>query len=371
MKTVAHCITPYLQTAGPWVYEQIRHNIHYRSIILTQEIFDVESYPVDLLYSPEMLSRTQIFLNRLVRKFLGQYSYYTPIIRKERVALLHAHFGYEGCRVLCAKRKTKVPLITSFYGADATEYSRYSFWMRRYKSLFEEGEMFLAEGTAMALKLLEMGCDENKIKIQKLGVDVDRIDYKERTFDEQVRFLICAGFKEKKGIDFALKGLARALNICSFDFELTLIGDGIERPKLEEMVTTLGLSKHTKFCGMLPYNQVLEQLNHHDVLLQTSVTAKNGDGEGGAPVILLDAQAAGMPIIATKHGDIPEYVIDGKNAFLCQEHDVEELADNIVGLVGKQQQWSKMGRIGREHVEKNYNSKLQILSLEALYDEVS
>ena len=371
MRTVAHCITPYLQTAGPWVYEQIIRHIRYRPIVLTQEKTNIEAYPIFPLYGTEILSQPQVFLNRLMRKLVGQYPYYAPVLRKEKARLLHAHFGYEGCRILWAKRSTGIPLITSFYGADATEYSRYPFWLRRYKKLFEEGDLFLAEGPGMAQRLLDIGCDGNKIKVQRLGVDLERIDYKERKFNGRVRFLICAGFKEKKGIDFALEGLARALLIHPFDYDLTLIGDGVERNNLEGRVTSLGLRKHTKFCGMLPYDQVLEHLQTHDVLLQTSVTAKNGDGEGGAPVILLDAQAAGMPIIATIHGDIPEYVVDGKSAFLCQERDIKELSENIVYLIEEQQNWSKMGRTGRKHVEKYYNSVIQIRHLEALYDEVS
>ncbi|MEE3235491.1 MAG: glycosyltransferase [Candidatus Latescibacterota bacterium] len=371
MKTVAHCVTPYLQTAGPWVYEQIGRHVRYRPIVLTQEKINIEAYPIDPLYTPKMLSQTQFFFNRLIRKLWGQYPYYTSVLRKEEARLVHAHFGYEGCRILWAKRAARIPLITSFYGADATEYARYPFWLRKYKKLFEEGDLFLVEGQGMAQRLLDLGCHGNKIKVQRLGVDLERINYKERKFDGRVRFLICAGFKEKKGIDFAIAGLARALSIHSFEYDLTLIGDGVERNRLEGMVTSLGLRKHTKFCGMLPYGQVLKQLQNHDVLLQTSVTAKNGDGEGGAPVILLDAQAAGMPIITTVHGDVPEYVVDGKSALLCQERDIKELAENIVCLIEEQQNWPKMGRIGRKHVETNYNSSLQIKDLEALYDEVS
>lgn len=370
MKTVAHCVTPYLQTAGPWIYEQISRHIRYRPIVLTQEKCNVESYPIDPLYTTEVLSETQFFINRLIRKFLGQYPYYSQILHKESVRLLHAHFGYEGCRVIWAKRASGIPLITSFYGADATEYARYPFWLRRYKKLFEEGELFLVEGSGMAQRLLDLGCQSSKIKVQRLGVDVESIKYREREFTGRTKFLICAGFKEKKGIDFAIKGLAKALSIHPFEYDLTLIGDGIERNRIENLVTSLGLRKHTNFSGMLPYEKVLEQLQVHDVLLQTSVTAKNGDGEGGAPVILLDAQAAGMPVISTIHGDIPEYVVDGESAFLCHERDVKDLGEKIVCLIQEHQNWSEMGRIGRQHVVNNYNSSTQIKDLEARYDEL-
>ena len=104
-----------------------------------------------------------------------------------------------------------------------------------------------------------------------------------RYMGEQVRLLICAGFKEKKGIPYALRALAAALRQKPFEYALTLVGDGEERPQIEALVDELGLRPHTAFLGMRPYAEVLAELPRHDILLQTSVTASSGDGEGGAP----------------------------------------------------------------------------------------
>ena len=103
--------------------------------------------------------------------------------------------------------------------------------------------------------------------------------------------------------------------------------------------------------------------------LQASVTAADGDGEGGAPVVLLDAQAAGMPVVATHHADIPEYVVDGHSGLLAPERDVEALSECIRTLVEDPQRWAAMGRAGRRHVEQNYNVVTQCAALEDIYDE--
>ena len=118
----------------------------------------------------------------------------------------------------------------------------------------------------------------------------------------------------------------------------------------------------------MPYELVLAELPRHDILLQTSVTAQNGDGEGGAPVILRDAQASGMPVLATTHGDIPEYVRDGESGYLAQERDVEGLAERMSLLVDQSQRWAEMGRMGRSHVEDRYGARRQIQALERIYD---
>lgn len=370
MKTVAHCISPYLQTAGPWVYEQIRRASRYRPVVLTQGARNLEHYPVESLYSAETLPPLKKLCNRFWRKASNSYPFYTKIIRRENAALLHAHFGYEACRLLATKQATGLPLLTTFYGADATEYPRYPQWRERYRRLFAAGEFFLAEGGAMAQKLVDIGCPQDKVRVWRLGVDVERIEFVARSGGERVRLLICAGFKEKKGIPYALRALASALVQKPFPYALTLIGDGEDRSLIEALVDELDLRSCTIFKGMMPYEQVLAELPRHDILLQTSVTAQNGDGEGGAPVILLDAQAAGMPVVATTHGDIPEYVRDGESGLLAEERDVQGLAECIAALAGHPERWEMMGRVGRSHVETRYAAGRQVEVLERIYDEL-
>ena len=370
MKTVAHCISPYLQTAGPWVYEQVCRARCYRPIVLTQGAINLNAYPVDTLYSAEAFPPLARWTNRLWRRVQNEYLFYENIIRDERVDLLHAHFGYEGCRLLRAQRRTERPLLTTFYGADATEYPRYPRWMRQYEILFERGALFLAEGGAMAERLVALGCPADRVRVWHLGVDVERIAFVQRQKGAKVRFLICAGFKEKKGIPYALRGLALAHRQQPFEYQLTLIGDGADRADIECEVDALGLRPHTVFRGMLPYAQVVDELSEHDILFQTSVTAANGDGEGGAPVILLDAQASGMPIVASTHADIPEYVRDGESGFLAEEKDVEGIAERILYLATRAEEWPRMGLAGRQHIEVSYSAERQARALESIYDEV-
>ncbi len=370
MKTVAHCITPYLQTAGPWAYQQIHHLQRYRPVVFTQEAINLDAYPVEVLYSAEDFAPLKRLANRLVRRIGRQYAFYGGLLRRENTALIHAHFGYEGCRLLGAQRRSGLPLLTTFYGADATEYPRYPRWLRQYRTLFERGTLFLVEGGAMAQRLVDLGCAADKVRVWRLGVDVERIAFNVRRPGDKVRFLVCAGFKEKKGIPYALRALAQALATKPFPYELTLIGDGEDRLQLEALVDELALCPHTTFRGLIPYAQVLDELPRHDILLQTSVTAQNGDGEGGAPVILLDAQAAGMPIVATTHADIPESVKGGESGFLAPERDIEALAHYIRELVEHPERWEDLGRAGRKHVETQYNAAKQVVELERIYDEL-
>ena len=105
-------------------------------------------------------------------------------------------------------------------------------------------------------------------------------------------------------------------------------------------------------------------------MLLPSVTIKNNDKEGGAPVAILEAQASGLPVISSYHADIPEVVVDGKSALLAPERDVETLAKHLEYLVKHPDVWGTMGRAGREHVEQEYDVMVQVGKLEEIYGKL-
>src|SRR4030065_356569 len=88
--------------------------------------------------------------------------------------------------------------------------------------------------------------------------------------------------------------------------------------------------------------------------MHSMVTASDGDSEG-LPVVLLEAQAVGLPIISSLHGGIPEGVLDSKSGFLVPEKDVDALAKKIEYLIEHPELWPDMGRYGRKFVEERYD----------------
>jgi len=87
-------------------------------------------------------------------------------------------------------------------------------------------------------------------------------------------------------------------------------------------------------------------------------------------VVLLEAQASGVPVISTLHCDIPEYVIDGVSGFLVPERNVDSLVERLEYLIMHPQLWAQMGKAGREHVEKDYEIRTQVRKLEDIYRQL-
>ncbi|MBT3346368.1 MAG: glycosyltransferase [Gemmatimonadetes bacterium] len=371
---VAHCATPFLTETGAWIYHQISPLTRWRPIVFTQEAANHLQFPVEPLVDAGDWPLPKRVANRLVRRVTGEYPFYGRQMRRDGVDLIHAHFGYQGCRCLRAQRQTGLPMITTFYGADATSFARQPAWRRRYDVLFEQGTLFVAEGSAMREQLLSLGCPDERLIVHHLGVDTASIRWTARQPTLAPQILMCGSFREKKGYDDGLRaiGLALArLGRAAKGVKIVLIGDGPERPRIEVAITEAGLSGRVEMVGMLPYAQVVAYLEQSHILLQPSRVASDGDTEGGAPVILLDAQAAGVPIIATRHADIPEYVQDGVSGLLAQERDVEGLAQHIQRLLGEPERWATMGEAGRRHVEAGYDAVGQCARLETIYDAVA
>jgi spore coat protein SA len=93
--------------------------------------------------------------------------------------------------------------------------------------------------------------------------------------------------------------------------------------------------------------------------------------EEGLGLVFLEAAAAGLPIIATRQGGIPEVVRDGFNGLLLrQPDDATELAEKIIGLLGDVSLRQRLGQQGRDWVESNFSWERIAGTLEAFYDEV-
>jgi colanic acid/amylovoran biosynthesis glycosyltransferase len=127
------------------------------------------------------------------------------------------------------------------------------------------------------------------------------------------------------------------------------------------------MSGYAKLLGFLNYTEYLNEIQKADIFIHPSVTASDGDSEGGAPTSILEAQAMGMPIISTTHADIPNIVVSGKSALLSPERNSKELANDINYLLDNQNLWGEMGKIGREFVQKYHNINQEIVSLEEHY----
>lgn len=373
---VAHFRRVWFEPTETFLHNTVRSFTRCRPLLIGYERANAEAFPVDApvlaLHPPGSWSAR---LHHRLAAWRGADPHVGFHARRALRALarhgarvLHAHFGYTGWYALPVKRRTGLPLVTTFYGEDASRLPHTATWRERYAELFAEGDRFLVEGPALAEGLAKLGCPREKIAVQPIGIVPGRYRFRAREprADGSVRLLFCASFREKKGLRYALEALALARRE---DPRLTLRvgGDGPGRAAAESLVAGLGLADAVSFLGFLRHEALLAELDDADLFIQPSVTAADGDSEGGAPTTLLEAQACGLPVLATRHADIPFVVPDGESGLLCPERDAEALARNLLALAKAPERWAPMGAAGREHVERFHDVDRETARLEDLY----
>ena len=383
MKTILHFKSGvFLPLTENWIYTQISSLKTWNPIIYCHSTENHDIYPVRRIRSFDWAKGGPwAFVNRVCNKIFGFQPAIAYRLIKDKPDLIHAHFGPSGYSILRLKRLLNIPMVTTFYGYDLSMLpSREPAWKPRYLQLFKYGELFLVEGNAMRRTLIALGCPEQKVIVQQIGIELDKIPFCSRKPDlsDEVRVLIAGTFREKKGIPYAVEafGIVKQKH-PDLKLKLTIIGDSRgtfsdedEKKKILAALTKFNLKNEVTMMGFQPHSVLWNEMYKHHIFLSPSVTAADGDSEGGAPVSIIEASASGMPVISTAHCDIPEVVIDGKSGHLAPERDINALAEKLEMLVLNPALWETFGIRGRKHIEDNYDIFKQVRRLESLYDSM-
>ena len=385
MRKVIHYIAEsYLPITETWIYGQIKNLKKYRPIVYATRKENLDIYPIENIRSLDLkpgISDLHNFFNKGWNEIFNFYPFFMFNLIKDKPNLVHAHFGPSGYGFLKSKKLFGLPLITTFYGYDLSLLpNQHPEWKRKYRKLFREGELFLVEGNHMKKCLVKLGCPEGKIIVQHLGIDLEQIKFIPRKLDEdkEIKILVSASFREKKGIPYAVEAFGRVKQMHpELRLKLTIFGDSggslveeVEKKKILDIIQEYNIKDCVSMFGYQPYPVFLRELYTHHVFLHPSIHTANGDTEGGAPISIIEASASGMPILSTSHCDIPEVVKNGESGYLVPERNVEALVERLGFLINNQVLWEKIALNGRKHIEKNYDVKKQVERLEEIYNKV-
>jgi colanic acid/amylovoran biosynthesis glycosyltransferase len=120
--------------------------------------------------------------------------------------------------------------------------------------------------------------------------------------------------------------------------------------------------------GFQNYQSTLDSFYNHHLLLAPSITAEDGDTEGGAPVTIIEAAASGMPIVSTRHCDIPNVLGESNAKFLAEEKNLDSLTDAIQGVM--QSDWESFARENRRHIERRHDIQITAQQMKRLYEKL-
>jgi glycosyltransferase involved in cell wall biosynthesis len=143
------------------------------------------------------------------------------------------------------------------------------------------------------------------------------------------------------------------------DARLLIVGDGIERDRIDQLVGELKLNATVRLTGV--------RRDIPDVLAASDVSVLCSDREG-LPIAVLEAMAAARPVVATRVGDLPLVVQDQKTGLLVDSNDVNGLADALEDLLVHPDRARQLGEAGRKLVEQQYSLERMVGQHQELYD---
>jgi colanic acid/amylovoran biosynthesis glycosyltransferase len=305
-----------------------------------------------------VLSPARRAAHKLGRKLLGAgveretTDAYVTAFRRARADAVLAEYGDTGAQVAEACRRTGVPLVVHFHGYDASVREVLEAHRESYPRMFRAAAAVVAVSRAMERRLVSLGAPPSKVHYNPYGIDCR--DFSGANPEAAPPVFVAVGrFVEKKEPRLTLRAFAE-VHASEPSARLRMVGDG---PLLEEcraLAAELGVAGAVEFLGAQPHERVREEMRGARCFVQHSVEAPNGDCEG-TPVGILEAGAAGLPVVSTRHAGIPDVVVEGETGFLVDERDARGMAAHMLRLARDAALAARLGQNARRRVAENFS----------------
>jgi glycosyltransferase involved in cell wall biosynthesis len=173
-----------------------------------------------------------------------------------------------------------------------------------------------------------------------------------------LRFIVVGRLVPAKGLDLLLDALSM---ISERDFAVQVVGDGSQRMELERLAELYGLGNKVEFLGIR--SDVQQLMQQSDCLLVPSRWE-------GLPMVILEAMACGLPVIATPVGGIPEVIEDGVNGYLVPAESVELLAQRLEEVIDNPHILRALGKRARKKVIDGHSIEALAAAHYSLYERL-
>jgi glycosyltransferase involved in cell wall biosynthesis len=274
-----------------------------------------------------------------------------------------AEYGMVGAGIMEACRRTDVPLIVHFHGADAHKQQALHQYGDAYQRMFAYASAIVVVSNRMCRQLESIGAPAEKLFYVPCSVDLASFTPSDPA-SAPPRFLGVGRFVDKKAPQLTVLAFREVLRDRP-DARLVLAADGPLLEACKVMARSLGIDHAVEFPGVLSHAQVATLMQQSRAFVQHSVTTSDGDSEG-TPVAVLEAAASGLPVVSTNHAGISEAVAHGVTGLLVEEGDVEGMARNLLALANDPPLAARMGTAARAHVAARYAHEVSIPRLASI-----
>jgi len=284
--------------------------------------------------------------------------------RRNRVEKVYAEYGPTGAAVLPVCRKTGLPLIVNFHGYDISVRTVVERYREPYARMFEYAQSIVAVSRTMVERLVALGAERGKITYAPYGPD-DSFFKVQPCYGDKA-FVAAGRFVNKKAPYYTILAFVNVLKHHPAA-KLYFAGEGPLLNSCKNLVRYHACDNSVIFLGHVEPAALQSLYERARGFVQHSITADDGDMEG-TPVAVLEAGAAGLPVVATAHAGISDVVINGETGLLVEEHDVAGMAEHMIRLLDDTPCATALGQNAREHIRNNFSMDRHIGILNGLID---
>lgn len=289
--------------------------------------------------------------------------------------LLHAHFGPDAVDIWPSARAAGLPMLVTLHGYDINIHRewwesgkgglRRRTYPHRLLSMARDPHVhFIAVSNAIKARAIQYGIPDAKVTVAYIGIDTERFKPGGLSIERRSRHILFVGrMVENKAPVLMIHAYADVRQSLP-DTTLTMIGDG---PLLASATQLAGeLAAPVEFLGTCDPHEVLEQLQRASLLCLPSVSTPRGDAEGFG-LVLLEAQACGVPVVTSALGGATEAILDGKTGYSFLAGSRAQLTERLLAVLVDPLKTAAMGMSARKHVQQQFDIKTMTNSLECAY----
>ena len=281
--------------------------------------------------------------------------------------ILHMH--YLGCYIVPVILRFR-PFIVSVWGADiigevglAADPWRERFFKRM---ILRKADAVVALSRFLAASTCEYsGLSPERVSTYYWGVDLKQFVPKRMTRRLSENDPVVIGFVKhllpKYGAEFLMRAVPLIRAVCP-NVKLLMIGEGPLRSQLESLAGRLGIADIVKFMGYVPHEEVPSYMAQIDIFVMPSIYESETFG-----VAAIEAQAMGIPVVATKIGGVEEAVLDGVTGLLVSPRNEKAIAEAVIRLVTDKKLRESMSREGPRFVARHFDWEKNAELVELMY----
>lgn len=326
------------------------------------------SLPAHLENYGKLMSRSISIINKMEKRiklttYNAQEIAFMHSLKQHKIQVVLAQFGTTAHRIVKLCKHINIPLITHFHGYDASILSVIES-CNNYKEVFAYSTYVIAVSLSMKNRLIALGCPKEKVIYNTYGPNPLFLELKPQFIEPA--FLALGRFVEKKAPYYTILAFSQVLEKFP-NAKLIIGGDGALYEVCKNLARYLKIEENVLLPGVISKEQFASYLNTSLAFVQHSITALSGDQEG-TPVAVLEASAAGLPVIATYHAGIPDVIIDGETGLLVAEHDVNAMAEKMMQLLENIELAQQLGQNGKERIKNNFTMERHLKVIDELID---